>query len=103
MSKPLIISIPHRLGKDEAIRRLKSGLGDARTSFGHVLSVQEESWTGDRLQFRVGALAQFVSGTIDVAEDYVQLEMTLPWLLAQFAERLSPLIQRQGMLLLDKK
>jgi len=62
MSKPLIISIPHRLGKDEAIRRLKSGLGDARTSFGHVLSVQEESWTGDRLQFRVGALAQFVSG-----------------------------------------
>jgi hypothetical protein len=103
MSKPLIISIPHRLGKDEAIRRLKSGLGDARTSFGHVLSVQEESWSGDRLQFRVGALAQFVSGTIDVAEDYVQLEMTLPWLLAQFAEKLSPLIQRQGMLLLDKK
>jgi hypothetical protein len=103
MSKPLVISIPHRLGKDEAVRRVKSGLGGVRTSFGHVFSVQEESWTGDRLHFRVGALGQFVSGTIDVAEDYVQLEMTLPWLLAQFAAKLSPVIQRQGMLLLDKK
>jgi hypothetical protein len=103
VSKPLVISIPHRLGKNEAIRRLKSGLGSVRTSFGHVLSVQEENWTGDRLQFRVGALGQFISGTIDVGEDYVQLEMTLPWLLAPFAERLSPAIQRQGMLLLDKK
>jgi hypothetical protein len=74
-----------------------------RTSFGHVLSFQEESWTGDRLQFRVGALGQFLSGTIDVAEDYVQLEMTLPWLLARFAEKLSPAVQRQVMLLLDKK
>lgn len=103
MSKPLVISIPHGLGKDEAVRRLKSGLGSVRTSFGHVLSVQEESWTGHRLNFRVGALGQFVLGTIDVAEDYVRLEMTLPWLLAQFAEKLSPVIQRQGALLLDKK
>jgi len=103
MSKPLVISIPHRLGKNEAIRRLKSGLGSVRTNFGHVFSVQEESWTGDQLRFRVGALGQFVSGTIDVAEDYVQLEMMLPWLLAQFAEKLSPAIQRQGVLLLDKK
>ena len=103
MSKPLVISIPHRLGKNEAIRRLQSGLGSVRTNFGHVFSVQEESWTGDQLRFRVGALGQFVSGTIDVAEDYVQLEMMLPWPLAQFAEKLSPAIQRQGVLLLDKK
>ena len=103
MSKPLVISIPHRLGKNEAIRRLKSGLGSVRTNFGHVFSVQEESWTGDQLRFRVGALGQFVSGTIDVAEDYVQLEMMLSWPLAQFAEKLSPAIQRQGVLLLDKK
>jgi NADPH:quinone reductase-like Zn-dependent oxidoreductase len=27
MSKPLIVSIPHCLGKDEELRRLKNGLG----------------------------------------------------------------------------
>jgi hypothetical protein len=26
MSEPLVVSIPHRLGKDKALRRLKTGL-----------------------------------------------------------------------------
>ena len=26
MSEPLVVSIPHRLGKDEALRRLKTNL-----------------------------------------------------------------------------
>jgi hypothetical protein len=43
--KALIVSIPHRLGKDEAMRRLKTGLGSASASFGHVFKIQEEIWT----------------------------------------------------------
>ena len=41
MSKPLVVSIPHRLGKDEAVRRLKNGLGSASANFGHVFKVEE--------------------------------------------------------------
>ncbi len=67
MSKPLVVSIPHHLGKDEAVRRLKSGLGSVRTSYGHLFNVQEETWSDNRLQFRVSALGQAASGTIDVA------------------------------------
>jgi Putative polyhydroxyalkanoic acid system protein (PHA_gran_rgn) len=103
MSQPLVLSIPHRLGKDEAVRRLKSGLGSVQTNFGHVLSVQEEIWTGDHLQFRVSALAQVASGTIDVADDHVRLTVALPWLLAQLAEKMRPFIQNQGQLMLEKK
>jgi hypothetical protein len=103
MSKPLLLTIPHRLGKDEAIRRMKSGLGSVRTNFGHVLSVQEEIWTGDRLQFRVGALGQVAVGTIEVTETNVHLQVILPWLLAQLAEKLQPLLRRQGNLMLEKK
>jgi hypothetical protein len=103
MSKPLVVSIPHRLGKDEAIRRLKDGLGNARTNFAHLLAVQEEVWSGDRLQFRVSALGQMASGIIDVAEDHVRLEVTLPWLLAKFAEAIQPAIRKQGTLMLEKK
>ncbi len=68
MSAPFVISIPHRLGKDEAVRRLKSGLGSASANYGHVFAVEEEIWTGDRLQFRIRALGQVASGTIDVGE-----------------------------------
>jgi Putative polyhydroxyalkanoic acid system protein (PHA_gran_rgn) len=103
MSKPLVVSIPHRLGKDEAIRRLKNGLAEARRRFGHVFTVSEERWDQDRLQFHISALGQAVSGTIDVAEDSVRLEILLPWLLAKLAETLQPLIRREGTLLLEKK
>ena len=103
MSKPLILSIPHRLGKDEALSRLKSGFTRARMNFSHIFTVQEELWSGDHLQFRVSALGQVASGTIDVAQDYVRLEVTLPWLLALFAEKLTPAIRKEGTLLLEKK
>jgi hypothetical protein len=103
MSKPLVVSIPHRLGKEEAVRRLKSGLGSVRTNFGHLLAVQEEVWTGDHLQFRVSALGQAASGSIDVMDDRVNLEVVLPWLLAKLAEKIQPLIRKEGALMLEKK
>jgi hypothetical protein len=103
MSKPLIVSIPHRLGKDEAVRRLKSGLGHIRTSFAGVMHVAEETWHDNRLDFRVAVLGQGASGTIEVLDDHVRMEVQLPWVLAQLAARGRALIQKQGHLLLDKK
>lgn len=103
MSKPLVLSIPHRLGKEEAVRRLKGGLGSVSTNFGHLFSVQEQTWSDDHLQFRISALGQIASGSIDVADDRVRLEVLLPWLLAMLAETLQPLIRRQGTLMLEKK
>jgi hypothetical protein len=103
MSQPLVVSIPHCLGKDEAVRRLKTGLGNAQSNFGHLFTVQEETWTGDRLRFRVSALAQVASGNIVVADDHVRLEIVLPWLLAKVAAAIQPLIRKEGVLMLEKK
>jgi Putative polyhydroxyalkanoic acid system protein (PHA_gran_rgn) len=103
MSKPLIVSIPHSLGKAEALRRIKSGLGSVRTNYGTVLHIEEETWTGDRMAFRVSALGQHASGNIDVRESDVQLEVTLPWLLHKIAERITPTIRKEGVLMLEKK
>ena len=103
MSKPLVVSIPHRLGKQEARRRLKTGLDGVGANFGHLFSIQEAVWTDDHLQFRVSALGQVASGGIDVAEDHVHLEVTLPGLLGMLAQSLQPLIRREGTLMLEKK
>jgi hypothetical protein len=103
MTAPLVVSIPHRLGKQEAVRRLKTGLGQARTSFNHLMSVDEEVWNGDSLTFRLRALGQSASGTIEVQEDHLRLEVALPWLLAKMAERIVPAIRKEGTLLLEKK
>ncbi len=103
MSTPLVVSIPHRLGKAEAVRRLKSGLGRARTDFGHVMSVDEEIWNGDAVTFRLRALGQAAAGTIEVLEDHLRLQVTLPWLLAKLTERFVPTIRKEATLLLEKK
>jgi Putative polyhydroxyalkanoic acid system protein (PHA_gran_rgn) len=103
MSSPLVVSIPHRLGREEAVRRLKSGLASVRTSYSALFSINEESWTGDHLVFRVSALGQSAAGSIDVADDHVRLEVTLPWLLAKLAEKITPAIRKEGTLMLEKK
>lgn len=103
MSAPLTVSIPHRLGKEEAVRRLQSGLAKVRVNYGHLFNVQEETWTDNRLQFRVSALGQAVSGTLEVLEDRVDLQVFLPWLLARLAGAIQPLVRKEGTLLLEKK
>src|ERR1700720_1692879 len=103
MTKPLVVPIPHRLGRDEAARRLKSGVRSAQEKFGQFFTLQEGPWIDNRLQFRVTALAQTASGTIDVLDDHVRLEVTLPWFLAKVAATIQPLIRKEGTLLLEKK
>ncbi len=103
MSEPLVVTIPHRLGKDEALRRIKDGLGRARGEFASLLTFEDETWSGDRLAFRVAALGQRAAGFIDVYEQAVRLEVTLPWLLAKFAHAVQRVIGHKGQLLLEKK
>jgi hypothetical protein len=102
MSAPLIVSIPHRLGREEATRRLKAGLTRAASSI-PVLQVDEERWEDNRMIFRVRALGQSASGHLDVEDDHVRLEVTLPWLLQRFAEVAQVAIRNRGNLLLTKR
>jgi hypothetical protein len=102
MPAPLVVSIPHRLGREEARRRLKTGLTRAATSL-PVLKVDEEKWDGDRMVFRVRALGQAAAGHVDVEDDHVRVEVTLPWLLQRFAEVAQATIKNRGKLLLTKR
>ena len=102
MPTPLVVSIPHRLGREEATRRLKAGLTRAASSV-PVLKVDEERWEQDRMIFRIRALGQAASGHLDVADDHVRLEVTLPWLLQRFAEAAQTAIRNRGSLLLTKR
>ena len=102
MSAPLVVSIPHRLGREEAIRRIKGGLSRAAVSV-PLLSVDEERWEGDRMFFRVRAIGQAASGQIDIADDHVRLEVMLPLLLQRFAQMAQAVIRERGQLLLTRK
>jgi hypothetical protein len=53
LSQPVIVSIPHHLGREEAARRIKSGLAAARTNYSALLNIREETWNGDSLVFNM--------------------------------------------------
>ena len=102
MSEPLLVTIPHKLGKEEALRRLKPALSKASESF-PVLKVEQELWSGDHMDFKVRALGQVAAGHVQVGDNSVRLEVTLPWLLHKFGEVVQKTISGKGQILLEKK
>ncbi|HZT25940.1 MAG TPA: polyhydroxyalkanoic acid system family protein [Pseudolabrys sp.] len=103
MSEPLVVTIPHRLGKEEAMRRIRDGFTRAKTEFAHLIRIDNDSWEGDRLTFAASALGQHAHGIIDVYDSGVRLEVMLPWLLARFARAVQRVAGQRGTLLLEKK
>lgn len=102
MSKAVTVTIPHELGVAEARRRIDSGFGDLSRHLGGMGEVTR-NWQGDRLSFAFAVMGQAISGTAEVAERTVRLEVLLPSLLALMAGKLKGRLQQEGQLLLEKK
>jgi hypothetical protein len=103
MGKPVSITVSHELGRDAALARLRGGLDTIRDRLGMVrMQLTEERWEGDALHFGVGALGHAVHGRVEVEESLVRVEVTLPWMLAVFAEKLKLGVEKQGGILLEK-
>jgi hypothetical protein len=102
VTEPIVITIAHKLGKEEALRRIRPALAKACETF-PLLKAEQEAWSDDRMDFRVRALGQLVAGSVTVGEDTVRLEVTLPWLLHKFAAAVQKTISSGGRILLEKK
>ena len=94
--------VGHRLGKVEAVRRLKEGFARTNGNLG-LIAMEQETWEGDTLRFRMRALGQTAAASIEVLEDALRIEVSLPWLLAKAAKRLLPILRKEATLLLEKK
>ena len=103
MSDNVTVMIGHSLGKSEAVRRLKEGLARTDGHLGALIAIDQETWQGDTLRFRMRALGQTAAASIELLEDALRIDVSLPWLLAQAAKRLVPILRREAALLLEKK
>jgi hypothetical protein len=103
MSQPVVVSIPHRLGKEEAARRLKAGFEKMVTTIGAMVTVGRQDWVDDHLDFSLTAMGQTASGTMDVTDDQVKLEILLPGMLGMLANKVKDMITQRGQILLEKK
>ena len=103
MSDTVTVIIGHRVGRAEAVRRLKEGLTHTNGQLGAMIVMEQQVWQDDTLRFRMRALGQTAAGSIEVLEDALRIEVSLPWLLAKAATRLLPMLRKEATLLLEKK
>lgn len=100
MSQPIDVDLPHKLGKEEARRRIANNvhkLTEHIPGGAHV----ESAWTGDQLSLSVRALGETVQSTIDVEETKVRVRVLLPGMLGMFSGIIQGALERKGDLLLE--
>jgi Putative polyhydroxyalkanoic acid system protein (PHA_gran_rgn) len=103
MASPLIISIPHQLGRAEARHRIEGGFAKIINLLPGSSGAPSQHWDGDRLIFSVATLGQTVSGVIQVLDATVTIELELPGVVRVIASGLKERLQKVGQLLLTKK
>ncbi len=103
MATPLSINIPHQLGRAEARRRIETGFANLVRQLPGGGGNFVQRWDGDRLTFSVSGMGQTVSGTVEVLDAVVRMEIELPGVLGMLANGLKGRLQKAGQLLLTKK
>jgi hypothetical protein len=101
MQPPIQVDLPHKLGRDEARRRIANNIHKLKDHIpgggAHVTS----NWVGDELTLAVHALGEAVEARIGVEETKVHVEVMLPGMLAMFARPIEAMLQKKGNLLLE--
>lgn len=102
MTQPLIISIPHRLGRQEAKRRLDSGIARLRPELGALVSGLDYHWEEDTLNFTASAMWQTITGRTAVLDDALRIEIDLPWLMNLLGDTIAKQVRDRGIALLER-
>jgi putative polyhydroxyalkanoic acid system protein len=105
MDQPIEVELPHRLGKEEARRRIAGNMHKLRDQIPGGATHMDSSWAGDELSFNLSALGQTVAAQIGVEETKVRLRVMLPPMLAMFAGPIEAALTRKGsdLLLEDRR
>ncbi|MBW8815932.1 MAG: polyhydroxyalkanoic acid system family protein [Caulobacterales bacterium] len=100
MSKPLVVTIPHELGRAEARRRIEGGVGRLTGQLGAIGELKQ-AWDGDQLRFSLDAIGQTVTGVIAVEDREVRVEIVLPGIFAMIASKVKGRMRQEGLALLS--
>ncbi|MBH5321727.1 polyhydroxyalkanoic acid system family protein [Aurantiacibacter sediminis] len=96
------VAIPHNLGREEVRRRLQANSHKIADNIPGGMAEVTTSWpTQDRLALSVSAIGQVLSGTIDIEDEQVLFEMTLPPALGFLKPIVEGAIADQGPRLLE--
>ena len=94
------VVVPHALGQEEALGRVKGLLADLQRQYGGQISGLREEWTGGRGEFSFKAMGFNVAGTLEVRPGEVELNGDLPFAAMPFKGRIEETVRREAERLL---
>ena len=100
--QPLVVSIPHRVGRQEAKRRVDAGVSRLGPELGAVVGGLDYSWNADTLNFRAAAMWQTITGRIEVLDDTVRVEIDLPWMMRLLGDTITKRVRGRALAMLEK-
>ncbi len=102
MATPFHVDLPHRLGREEARRRIAGGVGRLQGFLPGGADVRHE-WTDDRLDLQVAVLGQAIDARVSVEEQVVRVELVLPPALGFFTRAIEAAVKKGGAELLEDR
>lgn len=100
MERPIEVDLPHKLGKEEARRRIADNVHKLKDHIPGGSAHVESAWAADTLALNVHAMGQAVQAEITVEEQHVRCKMLLPGMLSFFAGPIEAALNSKGSELL---
>lgn len=94
------ITVPHSLGKEEALTRLHGMLASVKENYGSQVSDLQENWTDNGGTFSFKAMGFKISGALTVADDEVRVDAEFPWAAKPFQSTIETAIRERAERLL---
>ena len=104
MERPVEVEMPHKLGREEAKRRIGNNVHKLTDHLPGGASHVTSNWAGDQLNLDIHAMGQQVAAQLTVEETKVRVRVMLPGMLAFFAGPIEAALTAKGKdLLLEDK
>ena len=106
VARPVTVNIPHKLGKQEARRRIEEGFGRLRQQMTSGIAAMmsfRNAGKATGCTLRAAGSGQKMTGRLDVLPRSVRVELDLPEILAAMADLIAGRLQKEGQKLLEKK
>jgi len=82
------LSVPHKLGKDEATVRMQKLMARLKEKYGDQYKELEETWSEDAVQFAFSSYGMKIKGDLLIGEEAVDLQGEIPFAAMMFKGRI---------------
>jgi hypothetical protein len=92
----LDLTIPHKLTQEEALKRIKRLLTEAKRDHSDKIDKLEEHWEGNKGTFSFSAKGYDVSGELIVHPNSIELNSKVPFAVSLFKGTISSMITKKA-------